>query len=148
MKVTKTLRKICILALLASAFMLTGERAGVNAQSQDACGCLDDRNTCYNDAEQSRYQCDQTAMSEHDSCVDGAYQGEDYCNFDCFYDYYYNGGGDPNDCYRECGEARNDEVNFCDQTYNSEISSCVSEEYSAHHSCDDEYNYCIIHCPI
>jgi hypothetical protein len=149
MKVTKTLRRICVLALLAFAFMFVGERAGVNAQSQDACGCLDDRDDCYSEAQNSRYQCEQSASSSYDSCVSNAYQSQDSCSQTCYYDYYYNGGGgDPNECYYACSEAASEEVSFCGEMYNSDLASCSSEEYSAERSCDDEYNYCIVHCPI
>ncbi|HEX8688100.1 MAG TPA: hypothetical protein VF736_09365 [Pyrinomonadaceae bacterium] len=149
MRVTKTLRRICVLALLASAFMLAGERGGVSAQSQDACGCLDDRTACYDGAHDSRDQCDQTAASQHDACVSNAYQGVDSCDQDCYYDYYYGGGySDLNDCYNQCAAQVYDEVGFCDAMYNSDLSSCASEEYSATRFCDEEYNDCIIHCPI
>jgi hypothetical protein len=149
MKVTKTLRRICVLALLTSAFLVLGEGAGVKAQSQDACGCLDDRTSCYSDAQSSRSQCDQSAASQYDSCTANAYDSAGSCQENCYYDYYWSGGYyDLNDCYNQCGEQMNDELSYCGEMFNSELSSCASSEYQDYRFCDEMYDDCIIHCPI
>jgi hypothetical protein len=148
MKVPRLLRRVCILALLVSAFMLLGEREGVKAQGGGNCDCNGQLAACYGAADDNHDQCMQTAYWQYDACTSSAYAGVEPCQQGCVYDYYWSGGQyDLGSCYNQCSEQMYDELDMCTSSYYSDNASCDTSRYWDQQLCGDEYDFCLSHCP-